>query len=370
MAKNELLEPDDDRKAKRKNDVAVFGGLKSIIRLEKMLKKAGKVEDAAAGAVMGIGKKGSFANWLKAQDMTAAGKSADDIAKETGWEQHPLDKGWRMEIPDNKAKFNYEKFMDLTNSENKFRPAREWRYERAKFFADEFAKRGYEVKPSLDKMGLTLDDIYEKIYTENLDQNAWLSSVLKKGDEKFGAEPPIAFEPTLPDIFEHPELYKYYPELGGIKLIRENNPLYAGGYEYGSKKLSLNPSLAEKKDDLLSTTIHEVQHAVSELEGFEPGFSPDAVSNKFISQMTDFFNNAPPESLSDSDFLAKMTDFFDDPKVYGYRKSVGEVDARNAEFRNRMRKVLSEQEMPSIIKTMGVHPKDQFLVNELFNGFK
>lgn len=83
-----------------------------------------------------------------------------------------------------------------------------------------------------------------------------------------------------PYIFEHPELYKAYPELYSLKINTE-----MGGDALGS--LSILPSRGDFPGEMVmdistkgltrnptSTTLHEMQHAVQTLERMGPGGSP------------------------------------------------------------------------------------------------
>lgn len=358
MAKNELLEPGDDRKTKREGDVAVFGGLRGILRLEKALKEGEGVEAATVAGKMGLGKKGSFANWLKAQDLQSTGKDADTVWNETGWFQHPIDKKWRMEISDAPAKLDFAKFLNLTDEDMVTRMIKHLD-EKNSFLKNKFKERGMNVPESeLDRT------LYNEAATGDWQ---WADSVNKEIKEKF----PLPSDPKLGDVLEHPELYNVYPELRNLRIEQELDPRYAGGFYEGAKKIAIKPSGdGGGVRGPLSTTLHETQHAVQSIEDFERGFNPSIVSDEWVSGMEDFFKNAPPDKLSDDDFLALMTEFIDDPKYYGYKSAIGEVEARNVELRNAIRTMGRREEvMANPLESMGVRPIDQFTVNELLKGF-
>jgi len=78
---------------------------------------------------------------------------------------------------------------------------------------------------------------------------------------------------TLSDVLEHPELFKAYPQLKDIKIFLEYGPRTKGQLHGQFTKTSIivtAPTINEAK----STLLHEIQHAVQEIEGFGRGGSP------------------------------------------------------------------------------------------------
>jgi hypothetical protein len=376
VAKNELLESSGKKPKKNdRTDVAVFGGLKGILRLEKMLKEGGEANALASGA-MGLGKKGSFANWLKAQDLTATGKSSDEVWNETGWFQHPIDKGWRMEIPDTGAKFNFDKFMDVTDQAKIWQPFNDYAAGKAKFLAGKLKEKGIEVKPANSARGLTLEDYNNALMKEAMKGDyKWAGQVQSEATEKFGRMGPGPKMPTLDQVIDHSELFKIYPELRKVQVGRENNPLYRGSYNEETNRLALKPA-AEYGDPgsgPLSTGLHEIQHGIQSIEDFEPGANPGAVSQNFIGQMEEFFNKSTPAQLSDDDFLKAMMEFETDPRSMGYRRTIGETEARNVQNRLRLLQrgfTPRDLELKNPLGTMDVPANAQYRLNELLTGFE
>lgn len=74
----------------------------------------------------------------------------------------------------------------------------------------------------------------------------------------------------LPDVLDHPELFKSYPHLKDVKVA--STPPFsfgmAGAYDVEENILYLG---AQKKEEMLSTVLHEVQHAIQNREGFSMG---------------------------------------------------------------------------------------------------
>lgn len=374
MAKNELLESRDDRKSPRRGDVAVFGGLKGILRLEKMLKEGGEANALASGA-MGLGKKGSFANWLKAQDLTATGKTSDEVWNETGWFQHPIDKGWRTEISDANAKFDFDKFMELTDPSQVFNAQTEYLQSKYNFLREKLGEKGVDVKFT-DNMSDNMSKVSKALYDKenNLDWH-WVENLRKEADAKFGAGmPPLRANPTLDQIIDHSELFQMYPELRKVQVQREWNPFYRGSYNEETNKLALKPEAeyGEPGSGPLSTSLHEIQHGIQSIEDFERGANTSMVSEDFIGQMKEFFNKSTPAQLSDDDFLKAMMEFETDPRRMGYRRTIGETEARNVQNRLRLLQrgfTPRDLELANPLGTMDVPANAQYRLNELLTGF-
>lgn len=98
-----------------------------------------------------------------------------------------------------------------------------------------------------------------------------------------------AGEAALGEVFDHPELYQFYPELANIR-VKFNPKLGSRGTtgkqpragaklaedEYGRKVYQ--PEDYEEvieigKNADHATLLHEIQHLVQEIEGFDPGFT-------------------------------------------------------------------------------------------------
>lgn len=92
---------------------------------------------------------------------------------------------------------------------------------------------------------------------------------------------------TLGKMLEHPKLYKAYPDLEDLPIIMggaefrgtdgaEGTASLRGRYTPGElESIGLNPSLESDPQQLRSTLLHEVQHAIQEREGFGKGSMPN-----------------------------------------------------------------------------------------------
>lgn len=76
---------------------------------------------------------------------------------------------------------------------------------------------------------------------------------------------------VLSDIFEHPSLYKNYPELSDIEIreIPSSSVMKNGAYSSSDNVIYLNRGLSGEQ--VKKTIIHELQHAIQEKEGFARG---------------------------------------------------------------------------------------------------
>jgi hypothetical protein len=94
---------------------------------------------------------------------------------------------------------------------------------------------------------------------------------------KSGKAPLVYPKPgvKLPDILDHPELYKAYPELKDI-TVHKADGLNGGWYNKGTNQMGIGQfkSDGEGLNEMLKTILHETQHGVQGIEGFTAGGSP------------------------------------------------------------------------------------------------
>jgi len=90
---------------------------------------------------------------------------------------------------------------------------------------------------------------------------AMTSAGLKKPDE----------EVYLKDVFNHPELFKAYPEIADYKMRILDPSLAVRGRKGSDNTISVRADLTQ--DEAKSTILHELQHHIQENEGFARGGS-------------------------------------------------------------------------------------------------
>lgn len=132
---------------------------------------------------------------------------------------------------------------------------------------------------------------------------------------------------SMQSLFHHPDLYKAYPELGNINLRvsrTEARPdLKRGGAagEFWRPKAdapTLINAAAPTMNGARSAILHELQHGVQTIEGFSPGSNPSTFARWIEAKM-------PPGAYDYNKVQDQAMDM--------YRKTAGEVEARNVQTR-------------------------------------
>lgn len=142
----------------------------------------------------------------------------------------------------------------------------------------------------------------------------------------------------LGTVYEHPELFKSYPELSThpVRLL----PFGAGG--------SFDASSMESAFER-STMVHELQHGVDRLDKSPGGGNPEWPEIKFLSKKLNDLQAAKGLPLTDP--------------THVYNRMAGEVAARNAEARLPLSSTARRQIPPSV--TQDVPYDQQFLSDKV-----
>lgn len=189
-------------------------------------------------------------------------------------------------------------------------------------------------------------------------------------------------ERQLQDVLDHQDLFKNYPELKNLKIVEQ--PAFKGtnskaAYDRKANAIAINPDLMKKPEELRSTILHEVQHAIQNKEGFARGGGHESVgfnhvtddeyrslteqirlirpeANKVSKQINDAFMRNDIEAvrkLSDSPVLKKQSELVRKQNVidiarhnpqHGYERLAGEAEARAVQARMDM--PMSERYVP------------------------
>lgn len=90
--------------------------------------------------------------------------------------------------------------------------------------------------------------------------------------ERISANPGEYFV-RLDQILDHPELYRQYPELRDLLVVEDVSLRQGvgGSFDPDRNLLSISSNIARDPDYLRGVLLHEVQHAIQELEGFDRG---------------------------------------------------------------------------------------------------
>lgn len=78
----------------------------------------------------------------------------------------------------------------------------------------------------------------------------------------------------LPEIIDHPELFKAYPDLRGVAVLPITPDMGQGVWSKAANAIGLTTNYPWNQDTLLKTVMHEVQHAIQDIEGFTRGANP------------------------------------------------------------------------------------------------
>lgn len=142
---------------------------------------------------------------------------------------------------------------------------------------------------------------------------------------------PNFLQTKLPQILDHPNLYKLYPELEDIKVLR--NFTYPSGdakYYPGFKTITLGP--ADDADELKSMILHEVQHAVSNADnGVKGGTAKQFLSydpQKLAEKIKKYKNDPDPSIVAAAYRLEDSSKRKQAEAFFKYQDLPGEQEAR------------------------------------------
>ena len=156
----------------------------------------------------------------------------------------------------------------------------------------------------MDANGELRSDIwYDTNWTRGADKK-WRTEISDKGAkftfEKIMSGGNVRMDTLykLGDILDHPKLFKLYPELANYKIEYDADVAPRNAAFIPSKKQIL---MSGQYVDDMPTLLHEIQHAIQELEGFGRGANPadmDVLNASIASKWAasaDLFNT-PPEA--------------------------------------------------------------------------
>lgn len=196
----------------------------------------------------------------------------------------------------------------------------------------------------------------------------------------------------LKDVFIHPVLYEAYPSLKDVKLKIEKLPQGNNGtYNTETNTIIINSTQAvDVKDegDIQHATrtilLHEIQHAVQEIEGFARGGSPETFEairqrdekklsttiknyNELLSKYAEEGNKEQYVAvLKVRDELTQkaieLQDYFGKKSFEDYQRLAGEIEAREVEIRKNLTKE-QRRIMPPYVGEGGI-PQDQWIVTD------
>jgi hypothetical protein len=212
---------------------------------------------------------------LKASQMAKKGATPQEIWQTTGTVKGP-DGQWRQEISDELSKFNTAKDIQAKKQQIESEIAAN------KEMLDVVKQRGKEAK-----------DLFPKELTQAKKELKGQTESLKASvDDFYGYNADPRMTGNYANVaLEHPALFEAYPELKGRVLYQGRKSGDDGMYGslYGNQIDVTSKGLL---NDPRSTTLHELQHAIQEVEGFGIGGNTrDFAKMRYdANQQIDFLN--------------------------------------------------------------------------------
>ena len=186
-----------------------------------------------------------------------------------------------------------------------------------------------------------------------------------------------AKEYRLADILDNADLYKAYPYLKDIKV--EYKPKMKSRGTYYNGVIELNAS--RTPEQINSTLLHEVQHAIQHIEMFATGgntdmFKDQEVINQLMREIEalgeDFRNTSNANIIRKAYLIYQLVkrginiDSIDSKAFKAYSRLAGEVESRNVQKRMRMTEA---QRLETLLSaTEDVARKDQEMLFDEYNA--
>jgi hypothetical protein len=159
----------------------------------------------------------------------------------------------------------------------------------------------------------------------------------------------------LKDIFSHPELYKNYPDIADYKFRVDPTKGRGAAFNPNTKEIVVGDRIGFGKGNAENAMIHELNHAVAQIEHFHPGASvsdqkliPGSHAWDILERMHKEKGLPPPDpKFSEVEALLGMVPIpkgitFKDylrmretAQFEAYHRRLGEVMSRNAEHRRK-----------------------------------
>lgn len=266
-----------------------------------------------------------------AKAMEEAGRTPQEIWKATGTLKGP-DGIWRQEISDKGSTFNMIDDLKL----------------KAQEYKDMIEGKKALLAP--DKSGQK--DFWPKALTEAKRPIREEISGLK-GDLSEMSKNPRTQGVAARWTLEHPELYAAYPALADLPVVQD--------YKLGPQKGSLTTSggrlyQMDVNDPRMprSIALHEMQHAIQNIEGMSPGASPQMAPN--YQNYRNIFNKMYRDQY-DQGMTAKIEqELRNKAAMQWYERQHGEAEARGTQARRDMSDAERAQSFP--YNSYDVNPRD------------
>lgn len=229
---------------------------------------------------------------FEAQKMLKRGATPQEVWQQTGTAKAP-DGQMRQEISDIGSEFQTTEMMRG----------------RAKTLRDQIAENKDRLAASNaypDLFPTALKAAQKGLRQENKNMKGLVDEL--QAPERFGQRADLAFK--------HDRLYEAYPELRNIKVRQDRDqPGFLGSMSKDGTEMDVyKRALADGADQTRSTSLHEFQHGVQELEDFGRGGSVGMI--KRIKQEADFkiqdLNDQLKKANYDAGDFSKPAEFRDE----------------------------------------------------------
>jgi len=183
-----------------------------------------------------------------------------------------------------------------------------------------------------EKAGKTFSGKYDGLDRFEIDDSNAKLNAIQKGTHSLGS------------VLNHKELYKNYPELSDTKITFTEMPKGAKGYfDKNANEIVLNSNMS--KEDIKSSLLHEIQHAIQAKEGFAVGGSAQEFYNSAKRKLNllkyenefepdEFLRDKRAKQISELESKFKNGgDAIKEQAFKDYQNLAGEIEARDTQAR-------------------------------------
>jgi hypothetical protein len=157
----------------------------------------------------------------------------------------------------------------------------------------------------------------------------------------------------LDQVLKHPTLFEFYPSLRDLAVYMVPMKKRDQGF-FDFTRIVLNKDIDEQK--MLSTLLHEVQHAIQLIEGFANGAAPvveglrELGLGDVLDAQIEYFSAMNRNEVPGWSFAGTLTDdqIVASAAYHVYERVAGEVEARNTQRRQLYDAAMRRHEFPEI----------------------
>lgn len=174
---------------------------------------------------------------------------------------------------------------------------------------------------------------------------------------------------NIEDLVQHPELFSLYPELKAIKVYGDPHLPKGtiGKYYTAQKEMAIHPDMGV--DDIKNIALHELQHGIQKIEGWQGGGSPEQFipfsSSLVQEKITAARKSGDPGLMEAAERFKEIANKKIQEGMIRYENLAGEQEARFTqatenlplgELTTRLLKMLRQGDTPSTFDTKPIRP--------------